>query len=136
LGQTLRAVNQPPTKWEVYERILRVPYYIVFDRYTNQLRVFTLTADRYTPLALEEPRFWMASLELGIGLWLGSYQGVERQWLRWYDATGSWILTPAEQERQRTEQERLRAEQQYRRAERLAARLKELGLDPDQISES
>ncbi|MEL6166210.1 MAG: Uma2 family endonuclease, partial [Cyanobacteria bacterium J06628_3] len=27
LGQTLREVNQPPTKWEVYERILRIPYY-------------------------------------------------------------------------------------------------------------
>lgn len=128
LGQTLRAVNQPPTKWEVYERILRVPYYIVFDRYTNQLRIFTLIADRYTALDLQEPRFWMASLELGIGLWLGSYQGMERQWLRWYDATGNWIPTPAEQEHQR-------AEQEYRRAERLAARLKELGL-PDEVSES
>ena len=27
LGQTLREVNQPPIKWEVYERILRIPYY-------------------------------------------------------------------------------------------------------------
>lgn len=37
LGQTLRDVNQPPSKWEVYEQILRVPYYIVFNRYNNQL---------------------------------------------------------------------------------------------------
>ena len=27
LGQTLRDVDQPPTKWEVYERVLRIPYY-------------------------------------------------------------------------------------------------------------
>lgn len=37
----------------------------------------------------------------------------------------------AEQERQHAEQERQRAEQEYQRAERLAARLRELGIDPD-----
>jgi Uma2 family endonuclease len=30
LGQTTREANQPPTKWEVYEQILRVPYYRSF----------------------------------------------------------------------------------------------------------
>lgn len=25
LGQTLRVVGKPPTKWQVYEQILRVP---------------------------------------------------------------------------------------------------------------
>jgi hypothetical protein len=37
----------------------------------------------------------------------------------------------AEQATQRAEHERTRAEQEYTRAERLAARLRELGLDPD-----
>ncbi len=37
----------------------------------------------------------------------------------------------AEQERQRAEQERQRAEQERQRAERLAARLRELGIDPE-----
>jgi Uma2 family endonuclease len=40
-------------------------------------------------------------------------------------------LEEAEQERQRAEQERQRAEQERQRAERLAARLRELGVDPD-----
>ena len=40
LGQRLREVNQSPTKWEVCERILRVPYYVVYDRYENNLRAF------------------------------------------------------------------------------------------------
>ncbi len=26
LGQTLREINQPPTKWQVYEQLLRIPY--------------------------------------------------------------------------------------------------------------
>jgi hypothetical protein len=38
----------------------------------------------------------------------------------------------AEQEQRRAEQEQHRAEQEQRRAERLAARLRELGIDPDQ----
>ena len=48
LGQTLRSIEQPPTKRQVYEQILRVPYYVVFDRYTDTLQAFTLQADRYT----------------------------------------------------------------------------------------
>lgn len=148
LGQTLRTVDQPPTKWQVYEQVLRVPYYIVFDRYTDKLRAFAIQASNYTELDLEEePRIWMPNLELGLGLWHGTYQGMERLWLRWYDANGDWIPTPEEQqtiraeqehqqvkqERQRAEREHQRAEQEYQRAERLAARLRDLGIDPSQL---
>ncbi|MBE9038947.1 Uma2 family endonuclease [aff. Roholtiella sp. LEGE 12411] len=119
LGQTLREIKQPPTKWEVYERILRVPYYIVFDRYTDKLQAFQLVADRYSELNLSTPKVWMPGLQMGLGLWQGSYQGIERLWLRWYDAAGNWVPTPLEQERQRAEQ--------------LAARLRELGIDPNEV---
>mgnify|MGYP000232800189 CR=1 FL=1 len=115
LGQTLRDVNQPPTKWEVYERILRIPYYIVFSRYSSELRVFRNVASRYEELALTEThQLWMPELKLGLGLWQGRYQEIEGLWLRWYDAAGNWIPTPAEQveqERRRVEQEQLRVAQ-------------------------
>jgi len=126
LGQTLREVNQPPTKWEVYERILRVPYYIVFDRYSDKLQAFQLVADRYSEIDLTTPRVWMPSLQLGLGLWQGSYQGIERLWLRWYDADGNWAPTPVEQENQQVDI--LAA-----KVERLAAKLRELGIDPNQL---
>jgi Uma2 family endonuclease len=124
LGQTLREANQPPTKWEVYERILRVPYYIVFDRYNDQLRAFQLVGSSYTELELSELRVWMNDIQLGLGLWQGVYQGIDRIWLRWYDASGHWILTPEERERQQLERER-------RRVERLAEQLRSLGVEPD-----
>lgn len=133
LGQTLREASQPPTKWEVYEQVLRIPYYLVFDRYRDQLRAFHLVASRYREVSLPEPRLWMPDLELGLGLWPGFYQDSERLWLRWYDAAENWILTPAEQEQQRADQEQQRADQERQRAERLAARLREMNINPDEL---
>jgi hypothetical protein len=107
---------------------LRVPFYIVFDRYTDQLRVFQLVGISYSELELSEPRVWMNDIQLGLGLWQGVYQGIERVWLRWYDAAGNWILTPEERERQGVERER-------RRVERLVEQLRSLGVEPDLDSE-
>jgi Uma2 family endonuclease len=118
LGQTLRVVGKPPTKWQVYEQILRVPYYAVFDRYTNQFRMFCLQGIQYVELPVSGQGFWFDVLELGLGVWTGIYRGVEGQWLCWYDAAGNWVLS----EQERT----LNAEQ---RAESLAAKLRELGID-------
>ncbi|WP_333215400.1 Uma2 family endonuclease [Microcoleus sp. S36b_A4] len=75
LGQTVRRVDRPPTKWEVYEQILRIPYYIIYDRYQNQLRVFRLNGTRYEALSLPDGRLWLEEMQLGLGLWQGSYQG-------------------------------------------------------------
>lgn len=119
LGRTLREVNQPPTKWEVYEKIVRVPYYIIFDRYTDKLQAFQLVADRYEEIDVSSGKIWMPGIELGLGLWQGSFEGIERLWLRWYDSSGNWVLTPVEKER--------------KRGDKLAAKLRELGINPDDL---
>ncbi|QLE57821.1 Uma2 family endonuclease [Nostoc sp. TCL26-01] len=157
LGQTLREVNKPPTKWEVYEHILRVPYYVVYDRYENNFRAFKINGTRYQPISLPEQRFWLEELDMGLGLWQGDYQQTTGLWLRWYDQAG-WLPTlkerteqerqrveqerqraeqerqRAEQERQRAEQERQRAEQERQRADKLAEYLRSQGIDPDLIN--
>jgi Uma2 family endonuclease len=69
LGQTERAPGTPPTKWEVYEQILRVPYYVLFDRYTNNLRAFRLVGgitNRSTS-PISASRFLSGILALGFG---------------------------------------------------------------------
>jgi Uma2 family endonuclease len=135
LGQRLREVNQPPTKWEVYERVLRVPYYVVYDRYENNLRAFRLRGTSYEAISLTENRFWLDELELGLGLWQGTYQQTTGLWLRWYNAAG-WTPTLAEkaqQERQRAERERQRADQERQRADKLAEYLRAQGIDPDNL---
>jgi CCR4-NOT transcriptional regulation complex NOT5 subunit len=103
----------------------------------------------------------MSELELGLGLWQGDFQGIERLWLRWYDAQGNWVPTEAEQQRQQAEQERAekaqalhqaeqerqrteqalhQAEQERQRAEQaesklesLMQRLRDSGIDPDAL---
>lgn len=127
LGKSLRDVSQPPNKWAVYEQILRIPYYFVFNRYTDELQAFGLVQASYRPLSVKGLGIWLEKAELGLGLWRGQYQGIDRLWLRWYDRNHNWILTPAEQEAQRANQEKSRAD-------RLAAKLKELGIDPEEVT--
>ncbi len=140
LGQTLREVNQPPTKWQVYERIIKIPYYIVFNRYTDKLQAFKLGSGSYTELELTTSKVWIPEIQLGLGVWEGTFSGIRRTWLRWYNETGDWILTEAEREKlradqqqQQAQQEKLRAEQERLRAEKLAAKLRELSINPDEI---
>ncbi len=146
-GQAIepKTTRKPPRKWEVYEQILRIPYYVVFSRYTNRLRAFKLEGAHYQEVELQESRLWIPELELGLGLWQGEYQGIERLWLRWYDAEENWIPTEAEQERQekehalqqaeeakyRAENAESRAENAESRLESLMQRLRESGIDPD-----
>jgi Uma2 family endonuclease len=66
LGQTPVPASGIPTKWQVYEQILRVPYYVVFDRYQNHLQAFQLVGDRYQPMETSQQRF---SSPLGSGNW-------------------------------------------------------------------
>lgn len=129
LGLATSAPNQPPTKWEVYERILKVPYYFVFSRYTNELKFFRLVKKRYREQVLNQPRVWIPELQLGLGVWFGNYKGCDRHWLRWYDTDGNWIPTTEERERQ----ERLAKESAIAKADRLAQRLRELGINPDDL---
>jgi Uma2 family endonuclease len=152
LGQTESGAGEPPTKWQVYEQILKVPYYVLYDRYSGMLRAYQLVAGRYQELEILDEQVWLPDLNLSLGLWQGEYEGISRKWLRWLDAEGNWISTSleqSEQQRIQAEQQRLMAEQQQARerqqrlmaeqqrdsaqekAERMAERLRALGIDPD-----
>ncbi|MDB9512563.1 Uma2 family endonuclease [Kamptonema animale CS-326] len=121
-GQATREI--PPRKWDVYERILRVPYYAVFSRYSDRLRIFKLNGGRYQEqiLDVDNPRFWIPELKLGLGVWQGEFEGINRRWLRWYDGVGNWVSTDAEFAIAQAELER------QKRLE-LAEKLKSLSLE-------
>lgn len=119
----------PPGKWTVYEKILRIPFYVVFDRYTDTLRVFQNVGGHYEVMELSENKFWMSELKLGMCTWQGKFQGVERLWLRWFDESGRIVETEGEKRKQ----ERAALEKERDRSQKLAQKLRELGIDPDDI---
>lgn len=116
---------------------LGVTYYIVYDpelHLTRQpLYVFARRDLRFVAITPDA----LPGIGLGVTLWDGEYEEMTGTWLRWIDGEGNLLLTGkerAEQERQRAEQEHQRAEQERQRADALAAKLRELGIDPDQVA--
>jgi hypothetical protein len=97
-----------------------VPYYVLFDPVDllkgGVLRTFGLHEKRHEPL----PRHYFTNAGLGMTLWQGTFEHVTACWLRWCDEQERLIPTAEE-----------RAHSAEERAERLAARLRELGLNPE-----
>jgi Putative restriction endonuclease len=142
----------PIGKWFFYERILKVPIYGIFVPDRGLLELYRLTEDKYDlEIPDENGRHWIAELNLFLGPWRGDL-GTERSgyWLRWWDAAGNLLLwghEKAEQESQRADQASQRADQASQRAEqesqradaaqlkaeRLAERLRQQGIDPDEV---
>ena len=91
----------PPEKLEVYEKYLRVPHYIVYSRHTQRLRHFRLTGGEYQEQALRAGacQIWLDDLKVGLGVWVGEFEGAFEHWLRWCDEDGNWLLTDTEQAR-------------------------------------
>jgi Uma2 family endonuclease len=87
--------NHPPAKFVVYEQILKIPNYIVFDEETAQIRFFRLVNGQYQEQALAptNPRLWIPELAIGLALWTGKYQELHQPWLRWCDQTGQLFPT-------------------------------------------
>jgi Uma2 family endonuclease len=115
---------------------LGINYYVIYDPQLlvqeQPLQVYELHVGEYLP----RPDDRLPRINLTLTLWDGLYEEKHDQWLRWCDADGNLLLTGnerAEQERVRAEQEHERAEQERLRAERLAAKLRELGIDPDAV---
>lgn len=126
------------SKWEVYEQRLRIPYYVVFSRYTNRLRCFQLVGGRYCEQNLDsqQPRLEIPELEMSLGLWFGRFRGIERLWLRWLDAAGNWIPTYEETAvtaQTMTQEAESRAQEAENRAQELEARLEQERREKEQL---
>jgi Uma2 family endonuclease len=103
LGLSKSESGKTPLKWQVYEKILKIPYYVVFDGRRNHLRLFKLTRGSYQLQEVGNGEYWFKEIELGLKLVFGKYQGLNRIWLRWCDRLGNLIPTPTEREKQRAD---------------------------------
>jgi Uma2 family endonuclease len=93
-----------------------VLYYVIYNplrKRKPRLEVYELREGKYQ--LLEGEPIWLSEIGLGIGKEVGIYQGIEREWLYWYDAEGNRYLTPEE------------------RARQLEEKLRSLGIDPNSI---
>jgi Uma2 family endonuclease len=110
------------TKKEFYAQ-LEVLYYVVYNpqrRRKPVLEVYRLVNGKYQ-LQRGNP-VWLPEIGLGIGNERGTYLGITREWLYWYDEQGKRLLAPEE-----------RVQQAQQRAQILAERLRALGVDPDSL---
>ncbi len=145
-----------PGKFWVYEQIIRIPYYGIYEIKTAKLEVYHLVDFSYRKLEPNERNHYLIEpLGVELGLWQGTYQNQTQIWLRWWDHEGNLLLIgnekaeleklQAEQERQRAiqadqraiqaDQRAIQADQRAEQAEikaaRLAERLRAMGIDPD-----
>ncbi|BAY26098.1 hypothetical protein NIES2100_59090 [Calothrix sp. NIES-2100] len=116
------ALTDKGLKKQIYQDTFRTPEYFWFDPHNLEFAGFVLIAGKYQAI---EPNtqgwLWSQQLEL--------YLGVEQEKLRFFTAEGQLVVTPEEL----AQQEKQRAEQEKQRSDRLAAKLRELGIDPDTI---
>jgi Uma2 family endonuclease len=136
-------------KKKIYQNQLHVPEYFWFDPFNPEdWQGFQLQSGTYEPMPKDlQGRLISQVLRLALVQWVGTYKGIETTWLRWAKLQGTLLPTAAEQaqqradterqradtERQRADTERQRADTERQRAEKLAAKLRELGVNPDEI---
>ena len=102
-------------KKQIYQDIFRTPNYFWFDPDTLEFEGFQLMNGTYESIPATESG-WRWSEQLGL------YLGTHDRQLRFFTPEGSLVPTPEEQ-----------AEAERQRNEQLAAKLRELGIDPDTI---
>ena len=123
-------------KKDFYAR-MGVLYYVIYNplrKRKPRLEVYQLNNGNYE--LLEGEPVWLSEINLGISREIGVYQGVEREWLYWYNKEGKRYLTSqekareAQQEASQAQQEALQAQE---RAKLLEERLRSLGIDPNKL---
>jgi Uma2 family endonuclease len=126
-------------KKQLYDRVFKTQDYYVYNPFDATSLLGWHRRDAYQPITPDERGWlWCETLGLWLGTWLGTIDRETTSWLRFYDSTGALVLLPEEVAQQQAAAETQRAaaaaqqaESQQLRAERLAARLRELGEDPD-----
>jgi Uma2 family endonuclease len=110
-------------KKQIYQDSFRTPEYFWFSPDTLEFEGYALTHGQYQPITPNhQGHRWSEELSL----FLGIHNGM----LRFFDAEGRLVPTPEEAATQAIS----RADQAESRADRLAAKLRELGINPDDLT--
>jgi Uma2 family endonuclease len=130
-GSEFSMRRTPPVgKMFFYERILKVPNYVIFEPDSGSMEVYRLDQNgSYQPQGIAETgRYWIPELGLFLGTWQGEREQRSGYWLRWWDESDQLLLWSLE----KMLQEKQRADEAEQRAQQLEERLRSLGIDPNQ----
>ncbi len=128
VSQTYR--NEYSTKKAEYAK-LGILYYVVYNPFRRRkprLEVYKLVNNVYE--FQDGNPVWLPEIGLGIGIERGTYLGIPREWMYWYNQQGQRFLTP-EEDKKLAQQEAQQAKQE---TQLLRERLRSLGVDPDSLS--
>lgn len=124
-------------KFWIYERRIHAAYYAIYEVDQERVEVWRLAGGIYELVpANERGRYPIVPMGIELGIWEGTYKNFHLPWLRCWDSEGQLLLIDgerAEEEKRRAEEEKRRADEAVRRAEALSARLRELGVNPDEL---
>jgi Uma2 family endonuclease len=124
-------------KFWVYEQAIRIPFYAIYEVQKAAVEVYELVAQRYERLRPNDRGHYpIPTIGVELGIWQGKVDNQTLPWLRWWDSNGDLLLTGeerAELEKQRADVEKQRADSLETLRDRLAAKLRELGVDPQDI---
>ncbi len=131
-------------KFWVYERAIRAKYYAIHAPSSGRSEVFELQNGLYRSMTPNERgHFPIPEMNAALGSHRYEFSGAVRTWLRFFDLNGNMLAT--DQERATEAQRQLEiAQKQANKAKReaskansdtarMAAKLRELGVDPDQV---
>jgi len=146
--------NEKAGKFWVYEQAIRIPFYVIFDAWKDNVEAYQLVNGRYVNMQTNDRgHFVIAPMGVEIGL---QQQGTTT-WLRWWDDLGNLLLTGderaikaeaianqqtaianqqtaiANQQTAIATQERLDKQEAEQKAQRLAEKLRSLGVNPDDV---
>lgn len=117
-------------KFWIYEQRVRAAYYGIWRYDPGVIEVYKLDGAHYRPQAANAAgHFAIPELDVALGVWRGRAGEMEMPWMRWYSLDGT--LLPTDGERADALRERLDGERLAK--EKLAAKLRELGIDPDTL---
>ncbi|HEY9702541.1 MAG TPA: Uma2 family endonuclease [Allocoleopsis sp.] len=84
----------PFGKMWFYEKIIKVPIYVIFDPELGRLEIRRLNSEgNYELESLDQNnRYFINTLGLYLGIWSGERLGEDTYWLRWWDSQGNLLL--------------------------------------------
>jgi Uma2 family endonuclease len=139
LGRGAWPKENAPSKWDVYETVLKIPYYVTINHETDEVQLFRHDGTMFVRETSPDGRMWMPEIGLSVGPWHGTFQDQETVWIRFFDENG--VLIPSKDEQtakekvekqaalRTAEEERLRKDAALAEVEELRRKLRDLGID-------